>query len=122
MPQETGTAAALEETVAALWDMTLEKLSAQYDALVTLPFYRLPAFRESWLRGVMADAAGYAGTELIRRTVGDSKVAEVTEVSDPRLRVPMERALVKLGAALILRRGEIRDGSELVSLCRLILA
>ena len=122
MPQETGTVAALEDTVAALWDMTLQKLAAQYDALVTLPFYRLPAFRESWLRGVMADAAGYAGTELIRRTVGDSKVAEVTEVSDPRLRVPMERALVKLGAALILRRGEIRSGAELVSLCRLILA
>ena len=121
MPQEAETIAALEKTLEGLWDLTLKKLAAKYDALVTLPLYRLPAFRDAWLDSVMADAAGYAGTELIRRTVGDSKVSEVTDVTDPALRVPMERALIELGAALIQGRRVFSAGAELTARCRDIL-
>ena len=121
-PREAGTIAALERTIEDLWNLTREKLTAEYDARVTLPLYRLPAFRDAWLDSVMADAAGFAGTELIRRTVGDSKVWEVTSVTDPALRVPMERALIALGAALIQGRRVFSAGAELTARCRDILA
>ena len=70
----------------------------------------------------MADSLGYAGTEIVRRTVGDSKVMEVSSVSDLTQRIPMERALVKLGVALIKQRETLCTGRDVVELFRLILA
>lgn len=113
-PQEKAAIAALEDTVSAVFDQTNRKLREQYDRLVTFRFYRLPAFRDPWLEGVRADSLGYAGTELIRRTVGDSKVMEVTAVTDLNLRLAMERTLVRLGILLIKGRRDIRSGGELI--------
>ena len=70
----------------------------------------------------MTDSLGYAGTEIIRRTVGDSKVMELEAVTDPAIRLPMERALIKLGIALIKQRASLSSGKEITSLFRLILA
>lgn len=121
-PDTADTMAAIETCIAEVWDKTRQKLEAKYDACVTLPLYRVPAFRKAYLDGIMADTAGYAGTEIIRRTVGDSKVMEVTSVTDPGQRIPMERALLKLGIALIKNRKTYREGRELTELFRLILA
>ena len=121
-PGEAETMAAIETCIADTWDLTREKLEAKYDACVTLPLYRVPAFKTAYLDGVMADSAGYAGTEIIRRTVGDSKVMEVSSVTDPEKRIPMERALLKLGIALIKNRKTYREGHELTEAFRLILA
>ena len=70
----------------------------------------------------MADSVGYAGTEIVRRTVGDSKVMEISSVTDPAQRIPLDRALVKLGVALIKRREQLHRGRELTELFRMILA
>ncbi len=107
---------ALKTCIAEVYDKTRERLEKRYDEWVTLPLYRIPAFREEWIGSVMADAAGYAGTEIIRRTVGDSKVMEITSVTDPEQRIPMERALVYFGAELIKNRAGFREGRELTEL------
>ena len=70
----------------------------------------------------MADSFGFAGTEMIRRVVGCSKVIEVSQVTDPDVRLPMERALLKMGIWLIMHRDEIADGSELIHQFHLIQA
>ena len=122
MPEETEAIRALEETIRDVFDLTWEKLEAKYEELVTFPLYRTDEFREQYLDEVMADSLGYAGTEIIRRVVGDSKVMEVNVVTDPEKKIPMERALIKLGIELIKRRYDILDGSELTEKFRLILA
>lgn len=124
-PDDPATAVAIDalaEIIAQTYDLTREKLEKKYDELVTLPLYRTKAFRRFWLDSVMADSLGYAGTEIIRRTVGDSKVMEIDTVRDPAQRLPMERALVKLGIALIKQRETIRTGHEAAELFSLILA
>ncbi len=121
-PEQTETVAALERVIAEVFDRTREKLEAKYDELVTLPLYRTAAFRRAYLDSVMADSVGYAGTEIVRRTVGDSKVMEISTVTDPAQRIPMERALIKLGTTLIKQRRTLRTGRELSALFRLILA
>ena len=121
-PDTAETMTAIESCIAEVWDKTREKLDAKYDACVTLPLYRVPAFKAQYLDSIMADSAGYAGTEIIRRTVGDSKVMEVSSVTDPDERIPMERALIKLGIALIKNRKAYRKGRELTETFRLILA
>ena len=121
-PEQETVINALAQSIAEIWDKTGEKLALRYDELVTFPLYRTPAFRKAWLDSVMADSAGYAGTEIIRRTAGDSKVMELNSVTDLTLKLPMERALIKLGIALIKQRKSFRRGRDLTDLFRLILA
>ena len=116
------TQAALEQTIRETCDKTADKLAAEYDKLVTFPLYRAPAFRKAYLDGVMADSYGYAGTEIIRRVVGDSKVMEVTSVTDPARRLPMERALIDLGIYLIKNRASGLNGAAVTEEFRKILA
>lgn len=122
MPYETEAINALEKTIAETFDKTSEKLLAKYDELVTFELYKTEAFKFRYIDGVMADSLGYAGTEIIRRVVGDSKVMEVTKVTDPAQRIPMERALIKLGIALIKQRYEISCGAAVTNMFKLILA
>ena len=60
----------------------------------------------------MNDSLGYAGTEIIRRVVGDSKVMEVTSIKEIDKRVAFERALLKMGIWLIRNRKVICEGME----------
>lgn len=122
MPEEGEAIEALYRIIAETYDMTCEKLLAKYDELVKFPLYRAEGFRKNYIDGVMADSVGYAGTEIIRRVVGDSKVMEVTTVSDPTKRIPMERALIKLGIALIKHRAEFACGKDITETFRLIIA
>ena len=112
----------LEKCIRDVYDLTLEKLRSRYDELVEFPLYRVHAFRDTWLDSVMADSVGYAGTEIIRRTVGDSKVAEITSVTDFDQRIPIERALIRLGVMLIKNRTCLRCGSDITACFRRILA
>ena len=114
----TGSDAAerLTDTIEAFCDLAAVKLRKKYEEIVSFPFYREPAFEDRYLEGILSDTYGYAGTEIIRRTVGDSKVAELNTVTDPAVKIPMERALIRLGKQLILRRGEIRCGAEAIKL------
>lgn len=120
--RETEVCAALEQTIRETCDWTAEKLAAKYDELVEFSLYKTAGFRKAYLDGVMADACGYAGTEIIRRVVGDSKVMEVTSVADPAQRIPMERALIKLGIWLIKERESGLTGRAVTESFRMILA
>lgn len=121
-PENVQTAAALDRTICELYDKTRKKLSDKYDELVEFPMYRSLQFKRFYLDGVLADAVGYAGTELIRRIVGDSKVSELTSVQNPALRIPLERVLIRLGVYFIKDRARICSGAELVGAFKRILA
>lgn len=55
------------------------------------------------LEKIMADAAGYAGCELIRRVIGIAKVSDVQSLLEP-LKSEVEAQAIKLGKALILNQ------------------
>ncbi len=120
-PEDTS-AKAVADTLVSVFDLTFSKMEKRYDELVTFSLYRTEGFKKAFLQSVMADTLGYAGTEMIRRTVGDSKVMEVTSVEDPALRIPMERALIQMGIHLIMHRNEIRQGKELAEIFQKLIA
>lgn len=109
--KETADAVAVQ--LSETFDLTFQKLSAKYDSLVSFPLYCTPGFKEAYLAGVMTDTLGYAGAEIIRRVVGDSKVLELSAVDDRRIRLPMERALIQLGIKLIKERACIQQGKDI---------
>lgn len=112
----------IEDSIAQTFTLTMEKLEEKYDQIVSFSLYRENDFKASYLKSVQADTLGYAGTEIIRRVVGDSKVIEVTSIEDKALRVNLERALIKMGIYLIKNRNEICSGNEITEQFRLILS
>ena len=103
-----------KETIAAVYDQVQEKLETVYDEAVTFPLYRNHAFKEIMLQKIMEDAIGYAGTEIIRRVVGDSKVRELSLIPSDK-KVTAERILLKIGIQLIINRQHVISGSQLVA-------
>lgn len=116
MPEEKEAIQALEKLIAETCDMTREKIENKYDEQVTFKLYKTDEFKKFYIDGIMADSFGYAGTEIIRRTVGDSKVMEVSSVKDLTVRIPMERCLIKIGISLIKQRSTIRSGKEVLEI------
>lgn len=111
----------IPQAIADTFDKFIEKFSEKYDKLVTFELYKSPFFKSNYIAEVMADSLGCAGTEIIRRVVGDSKVLEVTSVQDLEKRIPMERALIKIGIRLIKERYVYQEGQEIVREFQLIL-
>ena len=111
----------LKDILCDVFDLTGKKLFAKYDACVRFPLYKNNAFKEQYIDSVMADSIGFAGAEIIRRTVGDSKVTEITSVTDMAMRIPLERVLVETGIRFIMEREKIRCGRELIDIfCRIL--
>ncbi|MBI6874460.1 S-methyl-5-thioribose kinase [Clostridium aciditolerans] len=111
----------IEEAIRDTYDLFAKKLSEKYDAIVKFNLYN-SYFKEHYIKEVLADSLGYAGTEIIRRVVGDSKVLEVTSVKNLEQRIPMERALIKIGISLIMNRYRFTKGSHITEDFKLILS
>ena len=106
----------IENTIAEIYDKVKLKLKNKYDQIVSFPLYNNDAFKKDYIDKVMADSLGYAGTEIIRRVVGDSKVMEVTTVEALEKRIPMERKLIEIGIQLIKGRKKLFSGIEIVAI------
>lgn len=102
----------LKETIANLFDGMktglLEDLS-----FLAFPLYN-SVFQEKYVDSVMSESLGFAGTEIIRRVVGDAKVSEMYEHSDLFAQKKMEKILIEMGIFLIKNRGEMREGREVI--------
>lgn len=110
----------VEKTIEEIYDLTKIKMLRVYDETVDFPIYN-EAFKKKYFVEVMADALGYAGTEIIRRTVGDSKVKELNDVKDLSVKIPMERSLIELGIKLIKNRYSITNGKEITEVYKNLL-
>lgn len=104
----------IEKTIASIFDLTFIKMEARFDEMVSFPLYRERKFKNKYLASVAADSLGFAGTEVIRRTIGDSKVSEINAIDDDQVRNSVSRVLVKSGINLVLNRNDYTKGSQIV--------
>lgn len=77
-----------------------------------------PGYAAEFLRKVWVDTLGYCGTELIRRTVGMSQVADIHSIGDDAMRNECVRQAVMLGRTLILAVDHIEDIEALIARVR----
>lgn len=77
-----------------------------------------PGYAQAFLRKVWADTIGYCGTELIRRTVGMSHVADMKLIKDEAMRTECIRNAITLGRTLILAADHIEDVEALLARIR----
>lgn len=106
----------LETTIAEIVDKFTEKFGRAYDEKVIDPMAKNPLYKKWMIASILEDAAGMAGTEVIRRTIGDSKVKEIESIESIEARVYMDKFLILLGKSLIKDRYKIKTGKDYVAL------
>ena len=106
----------LETTIAEIMDKFTEKFGRAYDEKVIDPMAKNPLYKRWMIASILEDAAGMAGTEIIRRTIGDSKVKEIESIESIEARVYMDKFLILLGKSLIKDRYKIKTGKDYVAL------
>ena len=77
-----------------------KKMEKKLRSLIRLPIYN-DEFIRNYVDRTISDSLRYAGTEMIRRVVGDSKVLEITSVKDIDKRVDLERSILNRALMLI---------------------
>ncbi|SPC39125.1 S-methyl-5-thioribose kinase [Latilactobacillus fuchuensis] len=105
----------LGRTIEEIFDKTFDNMRGNYDSLVEFPLYKERSFKNKYIKDIESDTLGYAGTEIIRRTIGDSKVIEVTEIEDLNTKNLVWKVLIKIGINLILNRSIYHNGSEVMT-------
>ncbi|WP_285766032.1 S-methyl-5-thioribose kinase [Peribacillus sp. SI8-4] len=71
------------------------------------PFRHVTGYLPYLLTKFRRDAFGFAGCELIRRTIGLSHVADLNVMEDRETKIAAKTATLKLGALLIKKREEL---------------
>jgi 5-methylthioribose kinase len=102
------------DSIEELTDQFIDKYRAAYDEAVTEPMAKVPGFKEYYLESILKDTAGYAGTELHRRTVGMANVVDVTSIEDQEARLLAERINILAGKEFILKAENFTSGSAFV--------
>ncbi len=102
----------IAEVIPEIYNLFKQKLEAEMERLINFPIYN-KSFQRRYAARVMEDSLGFAGTELIRRTVGDAKVAEIVSVTEVDRRVRLEKLIISFGIRLIKGRSMISSGEEM---------
>lgn len=106
------------ETIEQTVDLFIDKFSKKFDEAVTEPMAKVKGFKEWYFDGILRDTAGYAGTELHRRTVGMANVVDVTTIQDQNKRLLAERINILAGKDYIMNQSLFRTGADYVEAVR----
>ena len=108
----------LLEQITTLW----QQFASQFEQLMSNecrePALQNSSYQQRFLQQVFADALGYAGCELIRRTVGLAHVTDLDSISDATKRAACQRKALKLGRELIMQRASLANIEQLIALVR----
>ena len=102
-------------TIHDITDMFITKFKKAYRENVSDISFKTDEYMEYYLAGILADTAGVAGLETIRRTVGMAGVKDIRSIEDTAKRECFEKVLIKLGKDYILRRNEFKCGDDYVN-------
>ncbi|MCT7656561.1 phosphotransferase [Oceanimonas sp. NS1] len=89
------------EDIRALWKGFSEAFAAQAGGTQS-PLLSEPGFVADFVQRVWQDTLGFAGTELIRRTIGVAHVADLDDIPDDDGREACQRRALWLGRRLIM--------------------
>ena len=120
-------------SAADAFDNFIERIAATIEALPqlftakALKRYKTvplsdPLYNERYIRRrlaeILADAYGFAGTEIIRRAAGDTKTAEFDAMGQDTRRITMERIIIKTACRLIKQRRQANIGALTITYFR----
>ena len=104
--------------IEALWQQFSHQFSALMNSECREPALQNSLYQQRFMQQVWADSLGYAGCELIRRTVGLAHVADLDTIGDSAVRGQCEAKALKLGRELILQRHSLASMAQMLTLLR----
>lgn len=102
----------LRSAIPAILDEFIKMYNENYEHDVTDPMMQNEQFKNDYLQSIVSDTFGYAGTEIIRRTIGAFKVMELDAIKGTAYQKDVEQELITIGMNLILNRSNVRSGHD----------
>ena len=89
------------------WNVFKDTFTALWHAENTEPFAKDERLLHEILTQTWQDAVGYAGCEIIRRTIGLAHVADLDEISSEERKINAKRTALKIGRYLLLHQQDV---------------
>jgi len=106
----------VDDSVLQIVNLFIDKFSDRYDVVASDNMSKIEGFKEYYLKGILCDASGILGCEIIRRIVGVAKVKDLTAISDEKRRAEVEKKLVKMAKAFIMSRENVSNGNDFLDI------
>ncbi len=74
--------------------------------------------RKAEIRRIFHDTAGFAGTVMIRRTLGLAKVSDIASIDDPDIRAEADKMALAIGKKLILQADSMKSVEEMITIAQ----
>lgn len=98
------------------WEVFEARFSELWNSEGIEDFKDVPGYLESVLEKIFRDALGFAGCELIRRTIGLAHVKDLDGIEDAGQRIQFKNQALKLGETLIIKRRELTSIHDVTAL------
>ena len=95
------------------WTVFVDTFTYLWEKDSVEAYSKVNGFLDHLLKQTCEDAIGFAGCEIIRRTIGLSHVADLDEIANDTTRIQAKQHALQLGKTLILNRSNLNDPSEI---------
>lgn len=100
------------DTIVEIVDKFIAKFKVAFKDKVTDTMAKTDGFLDWYLGTILADTAGVAGLESIRRTVGMANVKDITTIADADKRARAEKIVITLAKNYIMNRESFLCGAD----------
>lgn len=90
-----------------VWTTFEQQFNVQWRTKNESTHANIAQFYDVVLADIWADTVGFAGAELIRRTIGLAHVKDLDSIADDRVRIATKKRVLAAGRELIVRRQQI---------------
>ncbi|WP_124727888.1 S-methyl-5-thioribose kinase [Staphylospora marina] len=108
----------LLSVISGTWDTFVRVLDELWTREAREVYASVPGVKEAFLARVFEDAVGFAGCEVIRRTIGLAHVADLDSIEDSELQIRLKEKALRLGSVLIKERSSVRTTDDLLAAIR----
>ncbi|MGA9173742.1 MAG: S-methyl-5-thioribose kinase, partial [Thermoactinomyces sp.] len=91
------------------WHHFAKQFSELWVTKGTETYTKVPGTLEFFLQQTWIDVVGFAGCEIIRRTIGLAHVADLDSIEDIAVQIQLKRNTLKLGSSLIKQRRQLTN-------------
>ncbi|MDN7242446.1 S-methyl-5-thioribose kinase [Planococcus sp. N028] len=98
------------------WNVFSSNFSELWEQQGIEAFKDTAGYKEFVLEKIFQDAIGFAGCELIRRTIGLAHVKDLDSIEELERRIALKKQVLQTGEALILKRKELPSIAAVVAL------
>jgi 5-methylthioribose kinase len=104
--------------IIVFWEEFLKQYSILWDTKNIEPLSKITGLYDAIVQKFFHDSIGFAGCELIRRTIGLAHVADLDSIVDESARIQVKQKTILLGKTLIKTRSDINHVQELIHIIK----